>query len=234
MIIILFLRTTHPIWRELFVHTQYPEVSSLTSHFLRAPIFCQEVSPTPVQVTSPVSIFGVQGLEVSRIQAVLACGQRFHIPPYTEDSWTSCLSSGLALVLKFLPILQNWKVRPASQNDPIIQSQLCLCFLTFELCWVSRDLGLGVPTTCTFSDHFSFPPWICQVSFSYMTTFWSHRLACLKAPCVVTCWYICNQGYLQRDPEKQMLSQFATASYFPKHGAYAVLLAAVIDIWPPR
>lgn len=158
---IIMLRKTHPVWRGPFACTRYPEGSALISHLLRAPIFCQDLLPTPVQIT----LYKYPSLEFK----VWKCPEYRLSWPWSEvcillyTEHTSCLPSGLALGLRFYPTLlkmkafpQNLKVRPASENDPIIQSQWSLCFLTFELCWVSWDLGLGVPTTCTFSDHFSF------------------------------------------------------------------------------
>lgn len=67
----------------------------------------------------------------------------------------TCLPFGLALGFRFCPTLekisQNLQVRIASENDSAIQSYRSQCFLTVELCWVSGDLGSGVPTTWPFS-----------------------------------------------------------------------------------
>lgn len=98
----------------------------------------------------------------------LGQGQRFHIFFPTQRTAKHLVfplivfSVGVSSYLgEHESLSWNLKARPTLENDPMIQSQWSLCFLTFELCWVSRDLALGVltpvPSQITFHSSLNMP-----------------------------------------------------------------------------
>lgn len=63
-----------------------------------------------------------------------------------------------------------------------------------------------------------------------MSAFWSPLPGLLEDTFYINSLVVLLPRVFQRDPEKQMLSRFTTASYFPKHGGLAPLLVTVTDI----
>lgn len=166
----------------------------------------------------------------------LGHGQRFHIFFPTQRATTRhvfpliVFNVGVPFFLgENENLSQNLKVRPASENDPMIQSQWSLCFLTFELCWLSRDLGLGVLTPCTFSDHFSFLPEYASCP----------SIGLLSGLIAWFTWRYLLVSYVTKDISRETLEIYRETSVCNSQLLFQTwstspALSCLIDIWPLR